>query len=65
MVPTDDEIADMMQWYGGGFVAKLGDLFQYASAENRAILKAAFPHYWAQYADLVILKADTARKWGG
>jgi hypothetical protein len=54
--PTDDEIADAMLRYGGGFVSCLGELMQRADPENRAILKAAFPHYWAEYAALAILK---------
>lgn len=52
---TDAEIAEMMIVYGGSFVSRLGNLFRHADAENRAILLAAFPHVWSEYAELAIL----------
>ena len=54
---TDDEITEAMMRYGGGFVADLGALFRRADAENQAILKAAFPHYWIEYAAFVAPRA--------
>ena len=57
---TDDEMTDYliteaMLRYGGGFVADLGALFRRADADNQAILKAAFAHYWREYAEIAKL----------
>jgi len=52
---TDYAITEAMLRYGGGFVADLGALFRRADAENQAILKAAFAHYWAEYAEIARL----------
>lgn len=46
---TDDEITSAMRQYGGSFVKKLGELFQFADPDNRIRLKQAFPEYWARY----------------
>jgi len=53
---TDYAITEAMLKYGGGFVADLAALFRRGDSENQAILKAAFPHYWREYAELVELK---------
>jgi len=61
MKPTDAKIAKIIMIYGESFVSRLGRLFQHADAENRAILLAAFPHYWSEYAELAILKEQTGK----
>jgi len=55
---TDYAITEAMLRYGGGFVADLGALFRRADAENQAILKAAFAHVWAEYAEIARLGKD-------
>ena len=53
--PDDYAIVEAMLRYGGGFVADLGALFRRADAENQAILKTAFAHYWREYAEIAKL----------
>jgi hypothetical protein len=53
--PDDYDIVEAMLKYGGGFVADLGALFRRADAENQAILKTAFAHVWAEYAQIARL----------
>lgn len=53
---TDFAITDAMIRFGGGFVARLGQLFRAADAVNQARLKAAFPDYFAKYAEMVRLE---------
>jgi len=55
---TDYAITEAMLRYGGGFVADLGALFRRADAENQAILKTAFAHYWREYAEIARLGRD-------
>lgn len=50
---TDYAIAQAMVQYGGGFVSRLGALWQSGDTTNQATLKAAFPTYWAEYAELM------------
>lgn len=50
---TDHEITTAMISFGGSFAAALGKLFQLGDPQNQARLKAAFPEYWKDYADLV------------
>ena len=57
MEPTDNEITEAMICYGGSFVSALGQLWRKADATNRAKLHAAFWEYWAEYRELVRLKA--------
>ncbi len=49
---TDWEVTEAMIVYGGGFVQGLGRLFRAADKDNKARLKAAFPEYIQQYAEL-------------
>jgi hypothetical protein len=56
--PDDYDIVEAMLRYGGGFVADLGALFRRADAENQAILKTAFAHYWREYAEIARLGKD-------
>lgn len=48
----DWEITAAMITYGGGFVAALGALYRRADPMNQVRLKAAFPEYWQEYAEL-------------
>jgi hypothetical protein len=57
MTPEDRDVIDEMNNYGGSFVRALARAFEYADADNFARLKAAFPDYWARYAEM----ADKAR----
>lgn len=57
---SDYTIAETMRIYGGGFVRVLGTLFHLADPVNQAKLKAAFPEYWTEYAELAALKAKSA-----
>jgi len=52
---TDYAITEAMLRYGGGFVADLGARFRRAEDVNQAILKAAFAHVWAEYAEIARL----------
>ncbi len=54
---TDHDIVDAMITYGGGFASRLGKLYlYYADAVNQAKLKAAFPEFWTQYAEIVEMR---------
>lgn len=56
--PTDFDITATMIVLGGSFVSGLGRLWRQADQDNRATLKAAFPHYWVKYRELARLKAE-------
>ena len=56
----DDQVTDAMMRFGGGFISRLGQLFRYADPVNQARLKAAFPDYWAQFAELARAAAEYA-----
>ena len=56
---SDYEITEAMIRYGGGFVSRLGQLWQWADDSNQQWLKAAFPDYWTEYAELAKLRART------
>jgi len=45
--------------YGGSFVSALGKAARYADVGNLARLRDAFPDYWRNYAEMVLLE----RKW--
>lgn len=49
MEVSDDDVVEAMIDKGGSFVAGLGRLWRLADPANRAILKTAFPAYWATY----------------
>ncbi len=53
---TDHDIVDAMITYGGGFASRLGKLYRYADARNQKKLKAAFPEFWKQYAEIVEMR---------
>ena len=54
---TDEQIVAAMVSLGGSFVQRLGLLYGWADAENRARIKAAWPEYWREYEELAALKA--------
>ena len=54
--PTKIEVAAAMQSTGGGFVKALAACVLRADPGNLEIIKAAWPHYWAQYAGLASMK---------
>lgn len=58
--PTDYDIVQAMQTFGGSFVQKLAVAYQFADSTNRARLTAAFPEYWARYRELARMKAARA-----
>jgi hypothetical protein len=50
MDPVDDEdVAAAMRKYGGGFVSKLGELWQHGDPVNRGLIKLTWAAYWARY----------------
>jgi hypothetical protein len=61
----DFAVAEAMLTYGGSFVRALGELCHKADPYNLARLKAAFPEYWVEYTELVLLvqsrEAERAR----
>ena len=53
-----------MTTYGGGFVKALGHAAAQADENNLRRIKAAFPEYWKQYADMGthLETADAAKR---
>ena len=52
-------VIDAMQRWGGGFVQSLAQAARRADSENLRRIKAAWPEYWRQYAELA--QADKAQ----
>ena len=48
----DFDVARTMIEYGGSFVRKLGAAALVADQDNLAKIKATWPDYWAQYAQM-------------
>ncbi len=61
---TDHQIADAMIVYGGSFVQAFGRALVVADAHNLARLRAAFPELFAQYAEVVQLRAARVKNEG-
>lgn len=59
---TDHEITEAMMALGGSFVSQLGRLFRLADDDNRRRLKAAFPEYWAEYAEFARALPEAAER---
>ncbi len=57
---TNFDIVNAMHDFGGSFVQALAVAFERADADNFTKLKAAFPEYWAQYADMAVLRKARA-----
>lgn len=57
---TDGDITTAMYVHGGSFVRGLGELWRMADDDNRERLRTAFPEYWSQYRELVMLKRQQA-----
>lgn len=55
--PTDEQVIDMMEQYGGSFVKAIAKAFRCADLVNTAKLKATFPEYWNQYRDFAQTKS--------
>ena len=51
---TDDEILTAMESHGGSFVQSLAQCCRRAGAINLAKLRAAFPEYWNEYAEVAL-----------
>lgn len=49
---TDNEIADTMHKYGGGFASQLALAFKHADSFNKARIKVAFGDLFNQYREL-------------
>lgn len=58
---TDYDITEAMIIYGGNFVHTLGNLFRLADEVNQAKLRMAFPEYWEEYRELVVLRMERAK----
>ena len=59
---TDYNIIQAMHQYGGSFVRRLAELYQYADDDNRKRLKEAFPEYWTKYSELASLTEKRKEK---
>lgn len=57
-MPTDYAVVCAMERFGGSFVRALAQCFTCADPTNIAKLKAAFPEYWAEYAETARLLAE-------
>lgn len=55
---TDYAVVHAMKHFGGGFVQTLAALCDRADPDNLARIKAAWPDYWAEYAEIARMKAD-------
>ena len=51
-MPTDFEIVRTMSIYGGSFIRTLAELCNRADAPNLAKIKATWPEYWQEYAEM-------------
>ncbi len=56
-MPTDYEIVEAMRVYGGSFVRKLAELCGHADLENFTRIKATWPEYWSEYAEIARMHA--------
>lgn len=53
MTPIDDaDVIEAMHLYGGSFVRTLAELYDRGDEDNRARIKATWPEYFEEYADL-------------
>jgi hypothetical protein len=55
--PTDYAIVCAMERFGGSFVQALGLACRLADPVNFAKIKATWPEYWAEYAEVAKLRA--------
>ena len=59
---TDWEVVQRMERFGGSFVRALAQCCYQADPENLAKIKATWPEYWAEYADVAQkVKAEQER----
>ncbi len=58
--PTDYEIVQAMERFGGGFVRALAGAWYRADDENQARIRASFHELWAEYAEHVRMQRDRA-----
>lgn len=49
---ADWDVVRTMERFGGSFVWTLAQLCHLADSDNLARIKAAWPEYWAEYAEL-------------
>jgi hypothetical protein len=56
-VPSDYEIVRTMERFGGSFVRTLAELCNRADPQNLAKIKATWPEYWQEYAEMARLAA--------
>jgi hypothetical protein len=56
--PHDSLVMLAMQAMGGRFVQQLGRLCERADPINLAKIKATWPEYWEEYADLAKRQAE-------
>lgn len=57
MNDADYKVTEAMETYGGSFVVALSRAARAADSINLEKLKAAFPEYWQQYADMAESKS--------
>jgi hypothetical protein len=60
MKATESEIISAMRTFGGSFVERLAEAFQFADDVNRARLRVAFPEVWSQYEELATMRKRNA-----
>jgi hypothetical protein len=62
-MPSDWEIVNTMERFGGSFVRTLAQLCHLADEENYRRIKGCWPEYWQKYAEMVEqVKAQEAEK---
>lgn len=59
---TDKKTIETMMEYGGSFVRKLGAAALVADSDNLAKIKATWPDYWAQYAQMAKQLSEVERQ---
>lgn len=61
-MPVDWEVVSTMSVYGGGFVKALARLYYRADPVNMEKIKATWPEYWQEYAEMTeLVKAQRER----
>lgn len=54
-MPTDWDVVRTMERFGGSFVRALAQCCHAADPVNLAKIKATWPEYWAEYAEMSVL----------
>lgn len=51
-MPDENEVIDMMELRGGGFISKLARAWRFADLNNRSKLRVAFSDEYRRYAEM-------------